>query len=117
MKKEKKLTKEEHIECAKKLAIAQHLIDDVYKLCQSKFYKSSKLMKSLKKLSPLNHNGVFLNVVLSMDEDLVTNVAYEDIVKYNISYYNYNRTSNLIQSKLCTNCQELLQLKQKNFIN
>jgi hypothetical protein len=103
--KNKKLTLQEHIECANKLAVAQDLTEDVYKLCQSHFCKTSPLMKSFEKLAPYNINGAFAKLSTKLDNELELSVSRDDILKNEPFYFRIEERSSELYKQLCNECR------------
>ena len=111
-KKVNQLKEDEHIECINKLAVAEHLINEVFLLCQSKYNKTSPIMKELKKFSPLDVNGHFKKLISRFEEELDLTINTENIEKGDLTYYNWHTFSNKFQSTLCDSCNNELKMKQ-----
>lgn len=97
--KDKKFTLEEHLENANDLAIAMHHLGKVFQRCQSKYYKTNKLYKTLFKVAPSNINGVFPKVQSELDEEFHKIIDEKLFKEHGNIYYGYEKRYQKIKIK------------------
>lgn len=96
MKKDKRMTLEEHMETADDLAIAAHHLNKAFFKCQEHYPKSSKLMRLLYRILPSAPNGIFAQTKSELDSEYHKVITDREFGKYGHIYYNlderYKRT-------------------------
>jgi len=69
MRKDKRMSLEEHYVCADDMAIASHHLDKLYNRCQKHYPKSCRLMQLLWKVLPGLLSGVFVQIKSELDNE------------------------------------------------
>ena len=113
MKKTKQLTIEEHKECMDKLALAQHLIGDVFNICQKRYYKSSALMRAFRRFTPYSSNNVFIRILARLNDELQYSNNYN--TNLNLNYDDFSKTSLKLLSKLPIKSRKILSIKDCDY--
>ena len=88
MRKDKKMTLEEHMGTADDLAIATHHLSKIFFRCQEHYPKSCRLMKYLYKIMPGNISGIFTQVKSELDNEYHSIITEEQFKEYGHIYYN-----------------------------
>ncbi len=88
MKKDKKMTLEEHMETADDLAIATHHLTKIFFKCQEHYPNTYRLMKLLYKVLPDTLNGIFTQIKSELDSEYHKIINDEQFKQYGHIYYN-----------------------------
>jgi isopropylmalate/homocitrate/citramalate synthase len=88
MKKDKKMTLDEHMETADDLAIATHHLSKIFFRCQGHYPATHRLMKLLYKILPDVLSGIFIQVKSELDEEYHRVINDEQFRQFGHIYYN-----------------------------
>ncbi|MDQ1275064.1 MAG: hypothetical protein QG610_637 [Euryarchaeota archaeon] len=82
------LTIEEHLEISRELSIVAHYLSSIFNKLQRHYNKSSRLMKLLRKITPLFLGGLFIQIQSELDTEWHRAINNNEFNKYGHIYYN-----------------------------
>ena len=99
MRKDKRMTLDEHIEIADDLAIAFHHLEKAFNKCDEHYPKSNKLMETFFRIHPGNIRSPFSRLKNQLDDEYHKLITDEEFSTHGHIYYNYEeRYKRLITS-------------------
>lgn len=88
MRKDKKMTLEEHLETADDLAIVAHHLTKIFDRCYKHYPNTHKLTKLLLKILPSMSGNVLNEIKSELDKEYHKVCSESDFKKYGHIYYN-----------------------------
>ena len=91
MKKDKRMSLEEHLVNANDLAIATHYLKRIYFRCREYYPETSSLMLSLAKVLPSTTNDIFTEIKGELEEEYQKLISAEELEQYEKIYFNLEK--------------------------
>ncbi|MEJ2688707.1 MAG: hypothetical protein P8130_01905 [Deltaproteobacteria bacterium] len=91
MKKDKRMSLEEHIVNANDLAIATHYLKRIFFRCREYYSEESRLMEFLSKILPSSSNEIFTEIKDDLEDDYQSLINEKELEQYGKIYHNLEK--------------------------
>ena len=91
MKKDKRMSLEEHLVNANDLAIATHFLKRIFFRCNEYYQETSRLMISLSKVLPSATNEIFTEIKTELEKDYQRLISDKELEQYGEIYFNLEK--------------------------